>query len=362
MKQCKWVVSLILVVMLFASAVLPSFSVYAETDQERIQRLERELEDARKNGDERYDSLLKQYNQLLEEQKEKKSMPKINFKTDFKSVKADSEATIKVYVQNPGGVNFRNGSVTFSALPAGMTLKNTSSTLAKVGELLGGQEKSVEFVVKIDKDVKSGSYPMGFTWSGNYGETSEQEFSFAQTFYIEMTNVQEKKEPAQLSIGSINLPKAAASNQDFVLEFTVTNTGKSKAENLRITVEPTGGIINKTRNVFVESALEMGASKKYSITLYSPGSGSGEEKIDDKNYPIKITAEASGSSESGKSEKGSEAMSVSQYADILILGNNKKKNGEDTGVKSPQLMVENYSYGGSAVEAGKNFTLKLTMA
>lgn len=356
MKNCKGIISLMLVMLLCIVGALPG-AVYAETDQERIQRLERELEDARKSGDDRYDSLLKQYNRLLEEQKEKKVTPKISFKTDFKSVKADSEATIKVCVQNPGSVNFRNGSVTISTLPAGMTLKNTSSTLKKVGELLGGQEKNVEFEVKIDKEVKSGNYPIGFTWSGLYGNVTEQEFSFSQTFYIEITNVEEKKEPAELSIDGIILPSTAQTNQDFVLNFTVKNTGKSKAENLRVSIEPTGGIINKTRNIFVEKALEAGASKKYSVTLYVPG-GSGEEKTDDKNYPIKITAESGGSS-AGKSEGGSEAVSISQYADILVLGNSK--NGGEDGVKSPQLMVENYSYGGSFVEAGKNFTLKLTM-
>lgn len=359
MKKCKGIVSLLLAVLLFTSAMLPGRAVYAETDQERIQRLERELEDARKSGDERYDSLLKQYNRLLEEQKEKKANPRVNFKTDFRSVKADSEATIKVSVQNTSGVNFRNGAITFSTLPAGMTLKNTSSTLAKVGELLGGQEKSAEFQVKIDKEVKTGNYPIGFTWSGSHGEVSEQEFSFSQTFYIEITNTQEKKEPAQLSITNISIPKAAAMNQDFLLSFTVTNTGKSKAEELRVSVEPSGSIINKSRNVFVEASLGPGASKKYQVTLYAPGSGSSEEKVDDKNYPIKITAESSGTASSENAQKGSGPASVSQYADILIVGN--KKGSEDIGVKSPQLMVENYSYGGGSVEAGKNFTLSLTM-
>lgn len=360
MKKCKIIFCVVLAALMFWGVPMSSYGT--ETDQEKIQRLERELEEAKKSGDNRYNNLLEQYNKLLEEQKEKAAMPRVNISTEFLGVKAGGDAVVKVQVKNPSGANFSNSVLTLSTLPEGAALKNTSSTLVKIGELLGGQDKSAEFVLLIDKQVKTGSYPIGFTFSGVYGKNSDKEYSFSQTFYMEITNDEKKKEPSKIGITNVAIPRAAALGQEFVLSFRVVNSGASKAENLKITAEPSGTLINKSRNVFLETALEAGKSKDYSVTFYAPSAGK-EEKVDEKNFPIKISVESTGAPSSGKEGENPEVISISQYADILILGQKGKEessSGSD-GVKSPQLMVENYSYGGSYVEAGKNFTLSLTM-
>ncbi|MDO4720393.1 MAG: hypothetical protein Q4A78_07000 [Peptostreptococcaceae bacterium] len=360
MKKCKIIFCVVLAALLFWGAMIPP-SYATESDQEKIRRLERELEEARKSGDDRYNNLLEQYNKLLEEQKEKAATPRVNISAEFLGAKAGAEAVVKVQVKNTSGANFSNGVLTLSTLPEGAALKNTSSTLAKIGELLGGQDKSTEFVLLIDKQVKTGSYPIGFTFSGLYGKNSDRDYSFSQTFYMEITNDEKKKEPSKLGITNVVLPRAAALGQEFALSFRVVNNGASKAENLKITAEPSGTLINKSRNVFLETVLEAGKSKDYSVTFYAPSAGK-EEKVDEKNFPIKISVESTGAPSSGKEGETPEVISLSQYADILILGQKgKEESSGSDGVKSPQLMVENYSYGGSYVEAGKNFTLSLTM-
>lgn len=334
---------------------------YAETDAEKIKRLEQQLDDLRdSNGasDQAYKDLKKQYDNLLEEQKEKNITPRIILKTNFGRTLADSEKTIKITLINPGEANFSNGSLTLSSIPAGITLQNTSSTFVRIGEMLAGQEKEGEFNLKIGKEVKSGSYPLVFNWAARYGKITEREYTFSQTFYMEIINNEEKKEPAKVAIQSIAIPQSAAMNQDFTLNFQVANTGKDKVEGLKVSAEASGGIVNKSQNIFTESVLEPGKPKSYSVTFYAPG-GTGEEKVDTKNYPIKITVESTGATTGGDKAPADSPISISQYTGILIIGN-KGGQGAD-GVKAPQLMVENYSYGGSYVEAGKNFTLNLTM-
>lgn len=361
MKKCKIIFCVVLAALMFWGAMIPP-SYAAESDQERIQRLEKELEEARKSGEARYNTLLEQYNKLLEEQNEKSSVPRAVMNAKFPGVRAGAEALIQVQVKNISGVNFSSGTLTLSSPPAGVALKNTSSTMQKVGEVLGGEDKWAEFSLVVDKQVKTGSYPIGFTFSGVYGKNSDKEYSFSQTFYMEITNDEAKKEPSKIGITNVAIPRAASLGQEFVLSFRVVNSGASKAENLKITAEPSGTLINKSRNVFLETALEAGKSKDYSVTFYAPSAGK-EEKVDEKNFPIKISVESTGVPSSGKEGENPEVISISQYADILILGQKGKEessSGSD-GVKSPQLMVENYSYGGSYVEAGKNFTLSLTM-
>ena len=50
-----------------------------------------------------------------------------------------------------------------------------------------------------------------------------------------------------------------------------------------------------------------------------------KKKVDEKNFPIKISVESTGAPSSGKEGENPEVISISQYADILILGQKGKE-------------------------------------
>jgi len=142
-----------------------------------------------------------------------------------------------------------------------------------------------------------------------------------------------------IAITNINTPPVAIAGNDFTVSFNVTNQGDFATGRLKITAEVPDGLANRTKNIFLEQSIAKGQSKSYSVTYFS------EDGAAEKNYPIMITVEpASG---------GDAADTVMQYTGVFI------ENGGSGSIKTPQLMVSNYSYGGSFVQAGDQFRLDI---
>lgn len=241
-------------------------------------------------------------------------------------------------VFNRGNTLLKNAILSVK-LPDSMSMV-TGSNSQNVGYMMIGDTKTVTFKVTADKNAEEKSYPVEFTISGaDMGDTAQ---TISQTFYIPITGAdQANYSMKDIEITGIKAPQQALAGQDFTLNFSVSNRGNADAKDLKITVTPPDGLVNRTKNVFVEPVIPKASSKDYSITLFS------QKTADEKNYPIKITVEPT------EPKKDETATVVTQYAGVLI----KADNGD--AVKTPQLMVETYHYGGTYVQAGSDFNLEL---
>jgi hypothetical protein len=188
--------------------------------------------------------------------------------------------------------------------------------------------------VLTDKKAENKNYSVSIKISAvNKGTT----VNFDRPIYVPVTGGQQPGAIADVLIQNINLPREATAGEEFTLSFEIANNGKGPVDDLKIEIAPEAGVINKTKNVFVEPKVQRGETKTYTVTLFS-----NKEKTEQKSYPIKITATVP-----------KDSASVTQYASIFVR---KAETGE---VKTPRLIIENYSYGGAPVPAGKEFNLSV---
>jgi hypothetical protein len=261
----------------------------------------------------------------------------MTYKTEGDSLKAGETTVMHITVTNRGNIMLQDVQVTL-ALPEIMTLDN-SVAVQYVGYLGVGETKTVKFPILVEKKVENKNYAISVKTSGlSKGSAA----SFDRAVYIPVTGGEEKTANDDLEIDDINLPAEAEAGAEFTMSFSIENKGKGDAENLKIEVLPEEGLVNKTKNVFVESALKPGESKSYSVTFFSD-----KEKVTRKSYSIRIAATLG---------SGEGAAAVSQYAGIFLT----KEQSADS-IKNPQLLVDNYSYGADHVKAGERFNLTISL-
>lgn len=257
------------------------------------------------------------------------------------SITAGQVSTMTLYLFNSSNTLLKNVDVKLN-LPEKLSIASGPSSV-NLGYMFIGDKAQAEFKVTADENVDNKSYPIEVEITAADSGNAAQ--SVKKTFYVPVTGGNgENASMRDIEITGMNLPQQTVAGEDFTLTFQVANRGKTDAKNLKVTVEPSEGVINRSKSVFSESIIAKGSTKSYSVTLFS------KDDAAEKNYPIKITVEPMSTSE------GSSAVPVSQYAGILIKESESTSGG---GVKTPQLMVESYRYGGSYVQAGDTFNLDL---
>lgn len=249
---------------------------------------------------------------------------------------------------NKGNTYLKNTMVSLS-LPEGLSIQGGSSSV-NLGYVTIGTAKNATFPVTAEKDVTTKNYPITVKISGvdSGGNTQDVE----QVFYIPVTGEDEDDEEIvieNVEVGNINIPESVEQDTDFKLTFQVFNMGDKDIEDAKLTVEVPEGLVNRSRNIFVIPKLSKGSPQTFSVTFYAPALS--EEENQERYYPLKIIIEPMTPDENHRG-------SVSQYAGVLVK---KAPEDDDTGkIKTPQLIVSNYSYGGTYAYAGGKFRLNLS--
>lgn len=259
------------------------------------------------------------------------------------SIIAGADNMLTLSFTNRGNTTMWDTKVILS-LPDGISVNNGSSTVS-VGYMGVGSTKTVSFPITADTGLTSKNYPItvriSFRTILNAGTdgTQANDQTIEQTLYIPVSG--SGGTAGNVAITSVSLPYQVSSGQDFTLSFRVENQGSGNTGKLKIYTESQDGLPNRTQNVFLDPGIAGGSGKTFSVTYFSEASAA------EKNYPIKIVVEPASGGESGDT--------VSQYAGVFI-----KKIGSGT-IKTPQLMVSSYSFGGSFVQAGREFLLNLQL-
>ena len=251
------------------------------------------------------------------------------------SIMSGSVTNLSLSFFNSGNTTMRNAVVTLN-LPEGISINNSSDSLS-VGYISIGEGKTVVFPVVAGDKVETKNYP--FTIEIDFKDQSNNTQSIKQTLYIPVQGSGSSDSLAGLSITDINVPKQVLAGEDFTLNFKVANMGSNGTGQVKIYTEPQSGIVNRTQNAFVEKDIKAGETKNYSVSFFTTN------QTAETSYTIKLAVEPL----SGESE------GIQQYTAVYV-----KNIGSDS-IKTPQLMVSGYSYGGSFVQAGDEFRLDLEL-
>jgi hypothetical protein len=249
------------------------------------------------------------------------------------SIVSGSVTNLTLSFVNSGNTTMKNTIVTLG-LPEGITVSNGSNSLS-VGYVTIGSSKTVTFPIIADEDVKTKNYP--FSVKIEFDDQNNETRSIEQTLYLPVQGSGSAASFSGLSITNISVPQQVLSGQDFTLSFKVTNTGASGTGPVKVYAEAQDGLVNRTQNAFIEQNIPAGESKSYSVTYFT------KDSTPETNYIIKLAVESTSGSGEG----------VQQYTGVYV-----KNMGTDS-IKTPLLMVSNYSYGGSFVQAGDEFRLDL---
>jgi len=234
---------------------------------------------------------------------------------------------------NSGNTTMKNALVTLG-LPDGITISNGSNSLS-VGYVSIGSGKTVVFPIAADEDVDTKNYP--FNIKIEFADQNNESKSIEQTIYIPVQGSGSAASLSGVSITDINVPQQVVSGDDFTLNFKVANRGTKGTGQVKVYAEAQSGLANRTQNAFIEQNIAAGESRNFSVTYFTTD-GTAET-----NYTIKLIVEpVSGSGDS-----------VTQYTGVYV------KNVGRGSIKTPQLMVSTYSFGGSFVQAGDEFRLDL---
>lgn len=254
---------------------------------------------------------------------------------------AGSNSNLTITVTNVGNTVLNDLVVSLSTLPEGITLDNTNLFIP-LGSLLGNKSQTVNVPVKISKSIENGSY--GFTATVTGTDSEKKGVNFTQTSFLDIS-AGNNNSSASLSINNFIVPKEVKAGGTFDTKFTIKNDSSVNVKNLKVTIKGGEGLINKTKNIFLDTSFAGGLSKEYNVTFFTL------DKTESKNIPIEVIVEYA--------EEGvKDPITFSQYEGVFINGSSE---GDGTGIKTPQLIVNGYTYGGDSVKAGEEFTLNYTL-
>lgn len=276
------------------------------------------------------------FDNLASQKSDNNAVAAVNISNAISPAEGFSEGdnnTLTLTLFNNGNTTIKNATAQLS-LPDGLSVYNGSNS-ANLGYITVGEKKKATFMITVDKNITSKNYAIGVRLEGVDGKNNAVDIN--KTFYVPVSG-SGAFDTNNISITNVSIPDQVSAGTPFDLNFTVQNSGSSDIKNVKVNVEPAEGIINKSRNIFIDN-IPKGGSKQYTVRLYS------FDGADEKSYPIKITAAPTDSTEK-------EATGVIQYATVTLLS-------DGSTAKKPQLMVDSYTYGGSTVQAGTTFSLNL---
>ena len=242
------------------------------------------------------------------------------------------ENSITFQVHNRGDTLIRNAEFTI-ALPDGMSVFNASTT-SYVGNISIGQKVGRTFSVMVYDELEGGrAYPVTLKVAGT--DRGNSAVNLEQTFYIPVTGTGAGA-VRDILIENINVPVEVGLDEDFTVTFNVRNSGSSTVRNLKAYADIPEGILNKSTSTFVIDSIGASETQTFSITMSA-------REMSNRSYPVKLAVEPL---------SGNTGSDVVRYFSIYVTGDG----GE---ARTPQLIVDQYSYGGSSIMAGKEFLLHL---
>ncbi len=239
--------------------------------------------------------------------------------------------TLMISVQNYGNTVIKNAELSLT-LPEGLSIYNASNS-ASLGSMSTDSSREASFPIIVDDDAVTKNYAITAKLTGL--KYSNESVSEEKTFYIPVNGTGISVKNAEIT--NISIPSQVTGQEEFSLNFDIHNQNSADLKNVKVNVDIPEGLLNKTRSEFIESAIPAGNSKSYGVTLFAA------DDAEEKAYPIKISLSSSTAKE--------DTADVIQYASVYVNG--------ISGAKTPQLMVDSYSYGGSFVQAGDEFVLNL---
>jgi len=213
-------------------------------------------------------------------------------------------------------------------------------------ELKGLQNKSITYSLKAKKDLVSGTY--GITLLLKHKDMAAYD---EYTMYVTVINEsaeEDKEENVNIITENIITPQASVlTEQPFTVSFDIKNTGTTKAKDVKITVESGDKILPQSLNILNIAGIEADESVNTAFSFMA------SKDCESRSYPIKAIIEYN---------NGEETVKKEQYMGVLIEKPEEEEEEEEEEILNtvPKIIISEYSSDPGMVNAGENFTLRMT--
>jgi hypothetical protein len=268
--------------------------------------------------------------------KNKNTSPKIVVDNiAVKSSEASSRAIIlELKLKNLGNLKAENVKVTLGGLKSGgFTAYNTTDVryLNSIGGN-GTSAVSYELLMPVSGAVSSNELSVKLEYKDENGTSYTDE----NQIFVPVGDA-EGSGPNIVFEQIVSPQNTVAPGQDFTVSFDLKNNGGASARNVKVTVSA-DGIVTRSMNPVYLTELKGSDSQKISFRMFTADDAA------TKNYPIALNVEYE--------DAAGTKYNASQYVGVFIEG--------DTTKTVPRIIIDNYSMDPSPVNAGEDFTLKMS--
>jgi len=251
-------------------------------------------------------------------------------------VQAGEEVTIKITLSNASNRAAKDVKVSITGLKSDEFIHSGASDVKHLKTLNGNLQTKLEFTIQASEKMTSGNYSIGIR--ADYSDDQQRSYTDEYNVFI---RVEGREKGADVAINNIVVsPNEVGSNETFSLSFTVKNNGKTRAENIKVSVKGDEGIFSKSPDIKMIESLDPGKSHAAEFTFFA-----GDE-LQSKYYNIQISLEYEDQA------RDDAKVTVNQYAGVSVNGSNSKL--------IPKIIINSYRFEPVVVRAGERFSLEMS--
>ena len=222
----------------------------------------------------------------------------------------------------------------------------------------GGDTKNLELSLTADKELAAGTYGIPLKVGYKYYDGVETKTRTDEiTAYIRVLEADGSAAGGgKLIISGYKLSRSKVSEgQSFQMTVSLQNNGDSNYNNVQVDLSNLSSeaiAMNGELNTKTIPTIKKGETQNVVFSLLC------NSKMATGNYQLTINVSADElSSESGGGVSGNQSMTASVF--IPITGTAAKEDAGENNASKPQIIVDNYDYGGMSVTGGQDFLLQM---
>ena len=257
--------------------------------------------------------------------------------------------TVNVWVKNLGDADIENGMLTVTP-SSGLTVADSSPSYS-LGRLRDG--KTASFPVRlrvldsVDSENQSVSVSLRFRYDDEVS-TSLKSGTAEQTLLIPVTLPAQNETAPLVQIGRRSQPKAIAKGETQVVSLWIRNLSDVDLASTLATVTPSSGLmIADNSATYLLGAIPAGGTVTFDVRVKAPGDI--DSVAQSLNVSLKYNYMQGRATTQGTTEENIPLSAVATPG----------ADGNQLAASTPNIIISNYSFGGSQVTAGTTFDLTL---
>lgn len=243
--------------------------------------------------------------------------------------------TLELTLKNLGNLKADDIKVTLGGLKSGGFTAYNSTDVKYVNSIGGNGTVTIAYELMPPASGAAGSNELSVKFE--YKDAAGNDYTDNNQIFVPAGDGEGSR--PNIVFDQIASPQnAVVPGQEFTVGFDLKNNGGASARNIKVTLGADAGIVTRSMNPVYLTELAGNKTQKISFKLFAA------DDTPTKNYPIALNVEYE--------DAFGTKFNASQYIGVFIEN--------DAGKTVPRIIIDNYSMDPFPVNAGEDFTLKMS--